>query len=451
MKRHIYVIAVFIAMTIIGNISAHADSFSKGKAIWEKARQNAQFSWSQNDFRQAIPLLEEGLEEGYGEAAYMLGVSYLEEYGVARDLEKARKYFEKGLELGFEKGNIEIGDLLIQNPATRKEGVAAWRKAYASGQYGATGRCAMAEYYGWVKDPAHDVAFQIASENLEEAANSRYNGWQIVMLGDFFADKKYPVKYTDRLGKAAALYYLSGISSAQLKGAKIMLDNNLEEVLPVLINTGGAKIGVMRMLRDAMNDTTDNVCAEAAYLYATHMTTISGNKSDYADFCKRNYGMGVEDAMTLSAELGWKPAMETLSLWYETGMYVPKNIVKAKQWRGKAGIPEVEVAADESDEIFDNPEEPAVFPGGTSAFTEWTGVNKRDGGTANGSVKVSFIVEKDGSVGSPEIIKRSATADHNREVLRLVTTMPKFIPAKNNGKAVRSKKTVTFSFELMQG
>lgn len=119
-------------MTIIGNISAHADSFSKGKAIWEKARQNAQFSWSQNDFRQAIPLLEEGLEEGYGEAAYMLGVSYLEEYGVARDMEKARKYFEKGLELGFEKGNIEIGDLLIQNPATRKEGVAAWRKAYAS-------------------------------------------------------------------------------------------------------------------------------------------------------------------------------------------------------------------------------------------------------------------------------------------------------------------------------
>lgn len=440
--------------------TAIADSFSQGKQIWENAYRNRQFSWAQNDFKQAIYSLDDAVKEGYGEAAYMLGLSYLKEYGVKRDIAKAKEYFQKGIDLGYEKGNLELGDILVSNPTTVKDGVAAWKKAYAHGEYGATGRYAMAVYYGLANPPDEDTSFKIASENFKESANEFYNGWQLAMLGDFMLDEngRFPitkpsnlVNKADRIAEAAALFYQSEIPTVQLKGAKLLLSNNIGYVRPKLKGNGGSPIYVMQMLRGAMRDTTANVGGEASYLYAMHIIS-EHNPGELNDSHERmNYGYGMQDAMLRAAQLGWQPAIETLALWYETGTYMPKNLVKAKEWKEKAGIKEEVIVDDESDEVFEHPEVAASFPGGNDAFMQWLRANKQDQGNANGTVRVSFIIEKDGSVSDAEIVQRSETPEHNREALRLVMSMPKLIPAKNNGKAVRSKMTLRVTFKLMLG
>lgn len=441
-------------------LAANADDFARGKQTWENAYRNRQFSWAQNDFRMSISDLEEGVKDGYGEAAYMLGLSYLNEYGVDRDIAKAKTYFEKGLELGYEKGNLELGDILVSNSTTIKDGVDAWKKAYAFGEYGAVGRNAMAEYYGFSGSPNEDKAFEIASENLKETAEEIYNGWQLAMLGDFMRNEngRYPISKptnlinkSDRINEAAALYYQSDIPMVQLIGAKLLIRNNIDNVRPKLKGNGGAPIYVMQMLRGAMRDTTANVGGEASYLYAEQIV----EKNNYGElndsYEKMNYGYGLQDAMLRAAELGYQPAIKKLAVWYETGMYMPKNLVKAKEWKEKAGINEEVVEIDESDEIFENPEVPAVFAEGKVSFKEWLKANKNDLGNADGTVKVSYIVEKDGSVSDPEIIQRSSSPDHNREALRLAHIMPKFTAAKNNGKAVRCRRTMTLVFKLMVG
>ncbi|MBO4840991.1 MAG: energy transducer TonB [Bacteroidaceae bacterium] len=65
----------------------------------------------------------------------------------------------------------------------------------------------------------------------------------------------------------------------------------------------------------------------------------------------------------------------------------------------------------------------------------------------SGTVRVYFIVEKDGSLTDikvPESVHPALDA----EGLRIVKAMPKWSPAKLNGKAVRSKMMLSIPFRL---
>ena len=70
----------------------------------------------------------------------------------------------------------------------------------------------------------------------------------------------------------------------------------------------------------------------------------------------------------------------------------------------------------------------------------------REAGT-QGTVVVSFIVEKNGSISNPDI-KRSIGNGCDEEVLRAVSTMPDFIPGKQRGKNVRVKFNLPVKFKL---
>jgi len=66
---------------------------------------------------------------------------------------------------------------------------------------------------------------------------------------------------------------------------------------------------------------------------------------------------------------------------------------------------------------------------------------------ASGTVRVHFIVEKDGSltdVKVPESVHKALDA----EAIRLVKAMPMWTPAQLKGKAVRSKKVLPVQFRL---
>ena len=87
-------------------------------------------------------------------------------------------------------------------------------------------------------------------------------------------------------------------------------------------------------------------------------------------------------------------------------------------------------------------EQPAEFPGGPAAMMKWLSNNIRypEAAQANGihgRVVVKFVVEKDGSIGSPSIVK-GVDRDLDQEALRVVKRMPKWQPGKNNGQPVRS-------------
>ena len=64
-----------------------------------------------------------------------------------------------------------------------------------------------------------------------------------------------------------------------------------------------------------------------------------------------------------------------------------------------------------------------------------------------GKVIVQFVVNKDGSIVDPVVV-RSVDPYLDKEALRVIKTMPKWKPGKQRGKAVRVKYTVPVTFKL---
>ena len=96
------------------------------------------------------------------------------------------------------------------------------------------------------------------------------------------------------------------------------------------------------------------------------------------------------------------------------------------------------------------PEEDPEFPGGVKAALQFIRENLQypnTGADVEGSVIISFIVEKDGSLTNLEV-HRSLYPPFDKEALRVVKLMPKWIPGKQDGKAVRSKYTIPITFIL---
>ena len=114
--------------------------------------------------------------------------------------------------------------------------------------------------------------------------------------------------------------------------------------------------------------------------------------------------------------------------------------------------PEPEVVKHEPEKIFVAVEQPAEFPGGAAAMMKWLSNNIRYPESAqqngiSGRVVVKFVVEKDGSIGQPSIVK-GVDRDLDQEALRVVKRMPKWQPGKNNGQPVRSYFNLPVTFRL---
>lgn len=90
------------------------------------------------------------------------------------------------------------------------------------------------------------------------------------------------------------------------------------------------------------------------------------------------------------------------------------------------------------------------FPGGMAALMKYIKDNLRypeicREGAAMGRVHVVFIVNEDGSLSDIKVI-RSISPELDKEAIRVVKSMPKWNPAKQNGKAVKMKYVVPVNF-----
>jgi len=114
----------------------------------------------------------------------------------------------------------------------------------------------------------------------------------------------------------------------------------------------------------------------------------------------------------------------------------------------------VEGEIDDDDGIVMLPETEPVFPGGIDAMIEFVQKNLKYPQLAlenniTGKVYVSFVVETDGSISNPRIL-RDIGGGCGKEAVRVVKMMPKWTPGKQDGKPVRVQFNLPVAFNIME-
>jgi len=106
----------------------------------------------------------------------------------------------------------------------------------------------------------------------------------------------------------------------------------------------------------------------------------------------------------------------------------------------------------ETFKTFDVVEQMPEYPGGIEAMMQYlsqsvTYPKDAEKAQAEGRVIVTFVVDSDGSVVEPKVVK-GVYPSLDQEALRVVQAMPKWTPGKQSGKAVRVKYTLPITFKL---
>lgn len=133
-----------------------------------------------------------------------------------------------------------------------------------------------------------------------------------------------------------------------------------------------------------------------------------------------------------------------------------KTIVVVETDETKAETPETNTAVGTFEpvqgDVFDVVEEMPQYPGGPQALFEFLSNNVKypeeaEKAGIQGRVIATFVVETDGSISQPTIVK-SVDPLLDAEALRVISAMPKWKPGKQNGQVVRVKYTVPLSFHF---
>ncbi len=135
---------------------------------------------------------------------------------------------------------------------------------------------------------------------------------------------------------------------------------------------------------------------------------------------------------------------------------IKQNEVAAVEVEGDAEVvfeePVEQVVVEDENKIFMVVEQQPEFEGGYEAMMNFIRKNMRYPASArrmgiDGTVYVSFVVEKDGSINDVSVL-RGISADCDKEAVRVVQAMPNWKAGKQNGKPVRVKFNLPIKFKL---
>ena len=123
------------------------------------------------------------------------------------------------------------------------------------------------------------------------------------------------------------------------------------------------------------------------------------------------------------------------------------EVLKAKEVIAEPEPPKVEET-----KVFDVVEQMPSFPGGQAALMSWLSSNIKypvvaEENGVQGRVVCTFVVERDGSITDVHVV-RGVDPSLDKEAVRVLKAMPKWIPGKQNGSAVRVKYTLPVTFRL---
>ena len=102
--------------------------------------------------------------------------------------------------------------------------------------------------------------------------------------------------------------------------------------------------------------------------------------------------------------------------------------------------------------VYDCVEQMPSFPGGTQKLKEFIEENLRypkelEESCVQGRVIVRFIVERNGKLSNVKVVK-SVDPALDKEAIRIVKLMPRWIPGRQNGITVRVKFYIPIIFRL---
>ncbi len=128
------------------------------------------------------------------------------------------------------------------------------------------------------------------------------------------------------------------------------------------------------------------------------------------------------------------------------------DIINAQEHKEVVVVEEKKPEPEPENKVFEAVEQPPQFPGGDAALLKYIGDNLRYPQLAienniQGKVIVQFVVTKTGNVGEVKVV-RSKDPDLDKEAIRVVKTIPKFQPGKQNGQAVNVWYTLPITFKL---
>ena len=175
--------------------------------------------------------------------------------------------------------------------------------------------------------------------------------------------------------------------------------------------------------------------AISMFLFSCSMKKIDDIKDKFDEPEQVENGIISDDSLAHASETEkTTPAVKSTT---ETGEITAESSAPKKVFTGK---------------VFYIVEQMPSFPGGLAELMKWLDSHVRYPTAAirdgiQGRVFVSFIVEPDGSISNVKLV-RSVDTNLDREALRVVAEMPKWIPGKQNGAAVRVKYNVPVTFKL---
>ena len=216
--------------------------------------------------------------------------------------------------------------------------------------------------------------------------------------------------------------------AATVAGKTIQVKTDAHQLIPVTVRA------TVLDVTDAKNGTNANVVTGAI------VKIVGSTKGTVTD---------TEGRFSLEANIGDKievsyVGMETAT--FEVNSKEATDFYVGLRKEGQGG------STDGGDKVFDVVDEMPQFSGGTPELMKFLQMNIRypkeaqDSGK-QGRVIVSFVIEKDGSIGDTKIIASSSPL-LDAEALRVVKAMPAWIPGKRQGESVRVKYTLPVTFRL---
>lgn len=189
----------------------------------------------------------------------------------------------------------------------------------------------------------------------------------------------------------------------------------------------------------------------------------NNDRSGIKSFMKRNNEV---------ANVSWNHQLKTMEILLKDGTqekYIINNAAsmrRAEEKYGELPIPAppppppsgrpAQVKEESYDKVFTKTEVPASFPGGKEAWQKYLERNlKMDLPVINGAppgkytVIVSFIVAPDGGISN---VKADNDPGYQTaaEAVRMIVKGPKWVPAKQNGKAVKSKVKQSITYVISE-
>ena len=120
-----------------------------------------------------------------------------------------------------------------------------------------------------------------------------------------------------------------------------------------------------------------------------------------------------------------------------------------------ATLPEHKVIVQEEvkeEKVFEIVEQPPSFPGGESAMYEWLSKNINypviaQENNIQGRVTCQFVVGRNGELEDVRVV-RGVDPSLDKEAIRVIKSMPKWIPGRQGGNAVKVRYTLPVQFRL---